>query len=48
MAGKLCNDEPTQKDIAEVSGVTEVTIRERYQDIVEHGSESWIHGSYNV
>lgn len=48
MAGKLCNDEPTQKDISEVSGVTEVTIRERYQDIVEHGSEDWIHGSYNT
>lgn len=43
MAAKLCNETPTQRELAEVTGVTEVTIRERYQDIMEHGDEEWIH-----
>lgn len=43
-AGKLCNETPTQEDLADVTGVTEVTIRERYQDIIEEGDEAWIHG----
>lgn len=44
MAGKLCNEAPTQETLADVTGVTEVTIRERYQDMINHGDESWIHG----
>lgn len=43
-AGKLCNEEPTQDDLSEVTGVTEVTIRERYRDITNEGKEEWIHG----
>lgn len=44
MAGKLCNDCPTQTELSDVTGVTEVTIRERYQDMINHGEESWIRG----
>lgn len=44
-AGKLCNEEPTQDALAEVTGVTEVTIRERYRDITNEGEEEWIHGA---
>ena len=43
MAAKLYGETPTQEDLAEVTGVTEVTIRERYQDIIDHGDERWIH-----
>ncbi len=45
MAGRLCNEAPTQEEIANVTGVTEVTIRERYQDMIEYGDEAWIHGT---
>jgi transcription initiation factor TFIIB len=43
-AGKLCNEEPTQDALSDVTGVTEVTIRERYLDIIQNGNEEWIHG----
>ena len=32
----LCNHRKTQKEIAEVVGVTEVTIRNRYKELTEH------------
>lgn len=44
-AGILCNETPTQSTLSKVTGVTEVTIRERYQDIAEDGHEDWIHGA---
>ncbi len=43
MAGKLYGEAPTQEELADVTGVTEVTIRERYQDIINYGDERWIH-----
>lgn len=48
MAGKLCNEAPTQEELAGVTGVTEVTIRERYQDMIDYGDEQWIHGSTDL
>lgn len=33
MASVLCDDRKTQKDIAQVAGVTEVTIRNRYKEL---------------
>ena len=36
MASVLCNQRKTQKEIAEVVGVTEVTIRNRYKELSEH------------
>lgn len=35
-ASLLCNDRKTQKEISEVADVTEVTIRNRYQEQMEH------------
>ena len=35
IAGVLLNEKKTQKEIAEAGGVTEVTIRNRYKDLVE-------------
>lgn len=43
MAGILANDPVSQSDLADVSGVTEVTIRERYEDLIEEGDEEWLH-----
>ena len=34
-AALLCNEKQTQKDVAEVANVTEVTIRNRYQEQIE-------------
>ena len=48
MAAKLYGETPTQSDLADVTGVTEVTIRERYQDIINHGDEEWIHVDSDV
>jgi len=31
-----CNDRKTQREVAEVAGVTEVTIRNRYKELAEH------------
>ena len=31
-----CNERRTQSDVAEVAGVTEVTIRNRYKDLIEN------------
>lgn len=45
MAAKLYGETPTQSELSEVTGVTEVTIRERYQDIIDYGEESWIHSN---
>ena len=36
VASVLCNERKTQKEIAEVVGVTEVTIRNRYKELTEH------------
>ena len=36
MASVLCNQRKTQKEIAEVVGVTEVTIRNRYKELTEY------------
>ena len=36
VASVLCNQRKTQKEIAEVVGVTEVTIRNRYKELTEH------------
>ncbi|HEC57167.1 MAG TPA: transcription initiation factor IIB [Candidatus Syntrophoarchaeum butanivorans] len=35
IAARLCGDTRTQKEVAAATGVTEVTIRNRYKDIVE-------------
>ena len=35
MAAILCNENRTQKEIANVTGVTEVTIRNRYKELAE-------------
>ena len=35
LAGVLCKEKRTQKEVATVAGVTEVTIRNRYKEIVE-------------
>ena len=35
IAAVLCGEKRTQRDIADVVGVTEVTIRTRYKDLVE-------------
>lgn len=35
IAGVLCDEKRTQKDIHQVTGTTEVTIRKRYKDIAE-------------
>jgi transcription initiation factor TFIIB len=43
MAGQLSNETPTQSDLADVTGMTEVTIRERYQDMINHFEERWLH-----
>ncbi|WP_020221825.1 transcription initiation factor IIB, partial [Halarchaeum acidiphilum] len=34
-AGLLCNDKMTQREVADVANVTEVTIRNRYQEQIE-------------
>ncbi|MHC1579534.1 MAG: hypothetical protein ACXQTZ_02615, partial [Candidatus Alkanophagales archaeon] len=34
IASILCNDKRTQKDVASATGVTEVTIRNRYKELV--------------
>ncbi|MCJ2520878.1 MAG: transcription initiation factor IIB, partial [Candidatus Thermoplasmatota archaeon] len=36
IAAMLCGRPCTQKDVAEVAGVTEVTIRNRYKSISEN------------
>ena len=36
VASVLCDERKTQKEIAEVVGVTEVTIRNRYKELTEH------------
>jgi transcription initiation factor TFIIB len=35
MAGIVCNERRTQKEIADVAGVTEVTIRNRYKELAD-------------
>lgn len=35
IATNLCDERRTQKDVAEVAGVTEVTIRNRYKELVD-------------
>lgn len=35
IAAVLCNEKRTQRDVADVAGVTEVTIRNRYKELVE-------------
>lgn len=35
IATRLCDEKATQKRIAEASDVTEVTIRNRYKDLME-------------
>ncbi len=42
----FCNEDVTQKDVAEVTGITEVTIREGKDMIIEEGDESWILSDY--
>lgn len=44
-ATKLTGETVTQAELSDIAEVTEVTIRQRYQEIIEHGEESWIHGS---
>jgi transcription initiation factor TFIIB len=36
IASILLDDKRTQKEIAEKSGITEVTVRNRYRDIVDN------------
>lgn len=43
LGGKLSGEIPTQTAISEVSGVTEVTIRDRMQDILDVADESWLY-----
>jgi len=45
-AAVFCNEDITQGEIAEVTGITEVTIREGKDLIIENGSEEWILGDY--
>lgn len=40
-AGWITNNRITQSELSQASNVTEVTIRERYEDIIEHGSDEW-------
>jgi transcription initiation factor TFIIB len=35
IAGALCGERRTQKEVADVAGVTEVTIRNRYRELKE-------------
>jgi len=35
VAALLCNEKKTQRDVADVAGVTEVTIRNRYKELLE-------------
>src|SRR5207247_9381064 len=35
IASILCNERRTQREVAEVAGVTEVTIRNRYKELTE-------------
>ncbi|MEM2278023.1 MAG: transcription initiation factor IIB, partial [Zestosphaera sp.] len=35
IAARLCGIKKTQKDIAQVAGVTEVTVRNRYREITQ-------------
>ncbi|MDR2874223.1 MAG: transcription initiation factor IIB, partial [Methanobrevibacter sp.] len=36
LASVLLNERKTQKEIADIAGVTEVTIRNRYKELTEH------------
>jgi len=36
IASILCNERRTQREVADIAGVTEVTIRNRYKDLIEH------------
>ena len=35
IASILCNERRTQREVADVAGVTEVTIRNRYKELTE-------------
>jgi transcription initiation factor TFIIB len=35
VATLLCNERKTQREVADVAGVTEVTIRNRYKELIE-------------
>jgi len=41
-AGQLSGEDLSQKEIAEVADVTDVTVRDRLNDLVEHADFSWI------
>ena len=41
-AGQLSGEDLSQKEIAEVADVTDVTVRDRLSDLVEHADFSWI------
>lgn len=45
-AAVFCNEDITQGELSDITGITEVTIREGKDLIIKHGEEEWLLGDY--